>query len=97
VHWNAAAKARALLKVKTRSIGNRQGWILNESIESIAPGKNFYIAFVDLQGIDAKPDYYLIPKWIANRHKERIEKGSVRGGGSARTRTGNQSIMSRLL
>jgi hypothetical protein len=63
------------IQVKTRSIGNRQGWILNKSIESVAPGKNFYIAFVDLQGIDAKPDYYLIPKnlfakWIANRHKD---------------------------
>lgn len=48
----------------------RQGWILNKSIESIMPGKNFCIAFVDLQGIDAKPDYYISPKnlfakWIA--------------------------------
>lgn len=63
------------IQVKTRSIGNRQGWILNKSIESIMPGKNFYIAFVDLQGIDAKPDYYIIPKnlfakWIAKRHKD---------------------------
>jgi hypothetical protein len=63
------------IQVKTRSIGNRQGWILNKGIESLAPGDNFYIAFVDLIGIDEKPDYYIIPKnlfaeWIAKRHRE---------------------------
>ena len=36
------------IQVKTRSIGNRQGWILNKGIETILPGNNFYIAFVDL-------------------------------------------------
>lgn len=39
------------------------------------PGNNFYIAFVDLKGIDSMPDYYVIPKnifarWIAKNHKE---------------------------
>jgi hypothetical protein len=63
------------IQVKTRSIGNRQGWILNKGIESLAPGDNFYAAFVDLIGIDEKPDYYIIPKnlfakWIAKRHPE---------------------------
>jgi hypothetical protein len=63
------------IQVKTRSIGNRQGWILNKGIETLAPGDNFYIAFVDLIGIDEKPDYYIIPKnlfakWIAKRHCE---------------------------
>ena len=63
------------IQVKTRSIGNRRGWILNKNIEAIVPGNNFYIAFVDLKGIDSMPDYYLIPKnlfarWITKRHKE---------------------------
>ena len=63
------------IQVKTRSIGNRQGWILNKGIETLVPGDNFYIAFVDLKGKDEKPDYFLIPKnlfakWIAKRHQE---------------------------
>lgn len=48
---------------------------MNRSIETLVPGQNYYIAFVDLCGMDAKPDYYLIPKnlfakWIADRHKQ---------------------------
>jgi hypothetical protein len=63
------------IQVKTRSIANRQGWILNKGIEALTPGGNFFIAFVDLKGIDEKPDYFVIPKnlfaqWIAKRHKE---------------------------
>ena len=63
------------IQVKTRSVGNRQGWILNKSIEETVPGDNFYIAFVDLKGIDSMPDYYLIPKnlfaeWIAKGHRD---------------------------
>ena len=63
------------IQVKTRSIGNRKGWILTKNIEAIVPGNNFYIVFVDLKGIDSLPDYYLIPKnlfarWIAKGHKE---------------------------
>lgn len=62
------------IQVKTRSIGNRQGWILNKGIEEIAPSNNFFIAFVDLVSIDSKPDYFIIPKnefaeWSAKRHK----------------------------
>ena len=63
------------IQVKTRSVGNRQGWILSKAIETIVPGSNFYIVFVDLQGIDSKPDYYIIPKnrfarWIAKGHQD---------------------------
>lgn len=63
------------IQVKTRSIGNRQGWILNKGIETLVPGNNFFIAFVDLKGRDEKPDYFLIPKklfakWIAKRHQD---------------------------
>jgi len=63
------------IQVKTRSIGNRQGWIMSKGIEKIMPGNNFYIAFVDLVGHGEKPDYFLIPKnvfarWSAKRHKE---------------------------
>jgi hypothetical protein len=63
------------IQVKTRSIANRKGWILTEGIETIVPGNNFYIVFVDLQGIDSKPDYYIIPKnlfakWTAKRHRD---------------------------
>src|SRR3989338_10852197 len=36
------------IQVKTRSVENRQGWILSKSIEKIVSGKNFFIAFVDL-------------------------------------------------
>jgi len=62
------------IQVKTRSIGNRQGWILSKGIETIVSGNNFYIAFVDLIGKEEKPDYFLIPKnlfakWIAKRHR----------------------------
>jgi len=72
------------VQVKTRSVGNRQGWILNESIETIVPGKNFYIAFVDLKGIDSQPDYYIIPrnlfaKWIAKRHQEWLARPGKHG------------------
>ncbi|HPS21668.1 MAG TPA: aspartate ammonia-lyase [Candidatus Paceibacterota bacterium] len=63
------------IQVKTRSISNRQGWILNKGIENLVSKDNFYIAFVDLVGKEEKPDYYLIPKnifakWIAKRHQE---------------------------
>ena len=63
------------IQVKTRSVKNRAGWILTKKIESLVPGENFYIAFVDLKGHDAKPDYYLIPrnlfsKWIAEQHSQ---------------------------
>jgi hypothetical protein len=67
------------IQVKTRSIGNRQGWILNKAVEQVVPQKNFYIAFVDLIGIDQHPDYYLIPKnifaqWISEQHKIWLEQ-----------------------
>lgn len=63
------------IQVKTRSTGNRQGWILNKGIETLVPGHNFLIAFVDLKGNDDRPDYFIIPKnrfakWIAKRHQE---------------------------
>lgn len=63
------------IQVKTRSIRNRQGWILTKGIETLVSNNNFYIAFVDLTGINEKPDYYLIPKnlfakWIAKRHQD---------------------------
>ena len=62
------------IQVKTRSIGNRQGWILSKGIETLVPNDNFYIAFVDLIGENEKPDYFIIPKnlfakWIAERHQ----------------------------
>lgn len=62
------------IQVKTRSIENRKGWIFSKNIETIVPGNNFYIAFVDLKGLGSMPDYYLIPKnifarWIAKGHK----------------------------
>jgi hypothetical protein len=68
-------KRTLIIQVKTRSIGNRQGWILNKGIETLVPGDNFYIAFVHLKGEDEKPDYFLIPKnvfakWIAKRHQD---------------------------
>lgn len=67
------------IQVKTRSVENRQGWILSKSIEKIVSGKNFFIAFVDLVGKDEKPDYFLIPKnlfaqWIAKRHQDWLIK-----------------------
>lgn len=63
------------IQVKTRSITNRQGWILTKGIETIVPKNNFYIVFVDLKGIDSKPDYYVIPKnlfakWMVKRHRD---------------------------
>jgi hypothetical protein len=63
------------IQVKTKSITNRKGWIFNRGIEKIVPGDNFYIALVDLQGLDSRPDYYIIPKnlfakWIAKRHRD---------------------------
>lgn len=76
---------RALnIQVKTRSIRNRQGWMLNKGIGTIVFNDNFYIAFVDLKGIDEKPDYYLIPKnlfakRIAKRHQEWLAKPGRRG------------------
>jgi hypothetical protein len=72
------------IQVKTRSVGNRQGWILNKGIESIVNSDNFFIIFVDLVGIDARPDYFIIPKnlfakYTARRHKEWL-KGKGRNG-----------------
>lgn len=63
------------IQVKTKSIGNKQGWILNKGIETLVPGENFYIVFVDLIGEEDKPDYFIIPKnlfakWIAKRHQK---------------------------
>lgn len=68
-------KRTLIIQVKTRSIKNRHGWILNKGIETEAPRDNFYIAFVDLMGLNEKPDYYLIPKnlfarWIFKRHRD---------------------------
>ena len=62
-----------IIQVKTRSISNRQGWIFGKGIDEQVKGDNFYIAFVDLVGIDERPDYYLIPrnifsKWSNERH-----------------------------
>jgi hypothetical protein len=63
------------IQVKTRSIKNRAGWILTRKIETLMPGDNFYVAFVDLKGLGEEPDYYLIPRnefstWIAERHSQ---------------------------
>jgi hypothetical protein len=63
------------IQVKTRSVANRQGWILNKGIESIVPGDNFYIVFVDLVSQNGKPDYFIVPKnlfakWMSNRYQE---------------------------
>jgi Holliday junction resolvase-like predicted endonuclease len=64
-----------VIQVKTRSIHNRKGWVFGKGMERTVAQKNFYIAFVDLMGIDEKPDYYLIPKnlfarWISKGHQE---------------------------
>ena len=40
---NDDGKRTVNIQVKTRSVGNRQGWILNKNIEAIVSGKNFYI------------------------------------------------------
>jgi len=45
------------IQVKTRSIKNRAGWILNKKFETLVPGENFYLAFVDLKGLDERPDF----------------------------------------
>jgi hypothetical protein len=63
------------IQVKTRSIGNRQGWILNKRIETLVSCNNFFLVFVDLKGKDEKPDYFIIPRnlfsqWIAKRHQD---------------------------
>lgn len=63
------------IQVKTRSVSNRKGWLLTKSIERIVPANNFFVVFVDLQGIDSKPDYYIIPKnlfarWISKGHRD---------------------------
>jgi hypothetical protein len=63
------------IQVKTRSAANRKGWIFDRGIETIVPGNNFYIALVDLQETDSKPDYYIIPKnllakWIGKGHRD---------------------------
>lgn len=82
------------IQVKTRSVGNRQGWLLSKSIEQIVSGEDFYIAFVDLVGEDAKPDYFLIPKnlfaeWSAKSYQEWISSpgraGRVRVDNTIRT------------
>ena len=61
------------IQVKSRSVKNRKGWILNRKIDTLVAGKNFYIVFVDLKGMEERPDFYLIPRnlfsrWIAKRH-----------------------------
>lgn len=61
------------VQVKSRSMGNKQGWIMNKSIESELNGSNFYIVFVDLKELNEKPDYYIVPrkefsKWVAEGH-----------------------------
>jgi hypothetical protein len=61
------------IQVKTRSVKNRKGWVLTKKIETLVPGENFYIAFVDLKGLEVRPDFYLIPrnlfsKWVAEQH-----------------------------
>ncbi|HVP48543.1 MAG TPA: hypothetical protein VMT32_18235 [Bryobacteraceae bacterium] len=63
------------IQVKTRSVRNRYGWVFSKNIESTVRGDNFYLVLVDLQGIDLKPDYYIIPKnlfarWIKKQHRE---------------------------
>ncbi len=72
------------IQVKTRSIGNRQGWLLTKGIETIVSSNNFYIAFVDLIGQGEKPDYFIIPKndfakWMTKRHKEWLATPGRRG------------------
>ena len=87
------------IQVKTRSIANRQGWVFSRNIETPVPGNNFYVALVDLQGMDSKPDYYIIPKnlfakWIAKGHREWLaapgREGHVRVDNPIRAIKGSQ-------
>lgn len=66
------------IQVKTKSIGNKQGWIMGKSIEDELKGDNFYIVFVDLNELDEKPDYYIIPrkefsKWARQTYSDWLD------------------------
>ncbi len=50
------------VQVKTRSPTNKQGWVLDSSIEKPVAKKNFFVVLVQLKGRDELPDYYVIPR-----------------------------------
>lgn len=60
----------------------------------MVPGDNFYVVFVDLQGLDSKPDYFIALKnifaeWIAKRHQKWLatpgRNGHIRVDNAIRT------------
>ena len=63
----------ASIQVKTRSIGNQQGWKLTNKAEAVSNIKNHFYVFVNLKENEL-PDYYIIPfnefgKMIIEKHK----------------------------
>jgi len=69
------AKRTVLIQVKTRSIGNRKGWVFGKGIEQKVKRQNSYVILVDLKAVNENPDYFIIPKnvfadWIAEGHQK---------------------------
>jgi len=62
------------IQVKTTSNTKRATWRLNKGSEEYT-SKNLFYIFVRLNGLDARPDYYVVPsldvaKYIARCHKK---------------------------
>jgi hypothetical protein len=50
------------IRVKTRSVENKQGWFLSKDFNTFLPDNNSYFVFVDLKKEDEQPDYFIIPR-----------------------------------
>lgn len=69
-HSNKFAK----IQVKTRSINNKQGWILTKKVEKKLGIENLFYVFVNLKKENEANDYYIIPYDEFAEHISRLYK-----------------------
>lgn len=73
----------ANIQVKTMSPNNKYGWRLSEKDEKSSKIKYHYYVLVNLQGLGALPEYYVIPqvelaKLLYKDHREYLAGGKNR-------------------
>ncbi len=82
-------KKSAAIQVKAMQDA-RGTWLLNKSDET-PKGENHYYVFVDLNGVNGHPDYFIVEgnvvaKWCAESHQKWL-KGTKRDGGARKDST----------
>lgn len=62
---NSEATKSAAIQVKTHN-GSTRSWILSSKSEQVDPKKNFFYVFVNLNGIEKSPDYFVVPSKVVS-------------------------------